>query len=101
MKWQTYRNREAKAQPPRPFSQQEALESIRRVHTELDQAGPWPEHLTAWLQESHAEALQSIRKATKGINRACLDQDATGFEKTLAEYKRAWMESLTLWRTRK
>lgn len=100
MKWQAYRNKEQVAQPPRPFSHPEALESIRRVQAELDQAGPWPENITAWLQDHHPAALRAIRQTTKGINHACLHQDATGLEKALTAYKRAWLEGLTLWRDR-
>lgn len=98
MKWESYRNGEAAAQPPRPFSQQEAFNRISQVQAELDQAGPWPEHLTTWLQGNHPAALQAIRKATKGIDHACINQDTTGLEKELAEYRRAWLAGLSLWR---
>jgi hypothetical protein len=98
MKWQSYRNEGTKAQPPRPFSQQEALDSIRRTQSELDQGGPWPEHLTGWLKENHLAALQAIKRATNGIDHACLNQNVTGLEKALVEYKRAWQEGLNLWR---
>lgn len=100
MKWQSYRNKEPKAQPPRPFNNHEALESIRRIQAELDQAGPWPENITAWLQDHHPAALQAIRQTTKGIDHACLHQDSTGLKKGLAEYKQAWLNGLTLWRSR-
>lgn len=100
MKWQAYRNSEPKAQPPKLFSHQEALESIRRTLAELNESGPWPENLTAWLNFNHKETVQAIKIAEKGIDHAFLSQDAETLEKALAEYKRACVEGLTLWRER-
>jgi hypothetical protein len=100
MKWQSFRNKEPKAQPPRLISQQEAFECIQRVHEELNQAGPWPENLTAWLKDNHKEVLQATRATADDVDQACLNQDVTGLERALAEYKRVWLEGLTLWRNR-
>jgi hypothetical protein len=82
------------------FSHQEALEHIQKVQAELDQAGPWPEHFTEWLQDHHPAALQTIRATTRGIDTACLNQDATGLDKALDEYRAVWMQGLNLWRDR-
>ena len=101
MKWHTYRSEETKAQITQSFSQLGALESIRMAQAGLNQAGPWPENLTAWLKEASPAVLQAIRSVTKGIDHACLNQDATGLARALTEYKRVWLESLTLWRNRK
>ena len=98
MKWQAYRNSEPKAQPPKLFSHQEGLETIRRTLAELNESGPWPGNLTAWLNDNYKETLQAIKKAEKGIDQAYLNQDAETLEKTLADYKRACMGGLTAWR---
>lgn len=100
MKWHAYRNMEPKAQPPRPFNQQEALENIRRVQEELNQSGPWPENLLPWLKADHKGVSLAIRAAADAVDHACLNQDATRLDKALVEYKRACLEGLTLWRQR-
>jgi hypothetical protein len=99
MKWQTYLNKEPKTQPPRFISQREALECIGRTHEELNQAGPWPEFLTAWLEKNHNEAFQAIRRADRKLDYACEKHlDDKELEKALTEYKHAWLEGLTRWK---
>lgn len=92
MTWRQYR------QPTRPFSQQVAFEKIGLTLAELNEAGPWPENLMAWLNDNHKETIQTIKTAEKGIDHAYLNQDAEALEKVLAEYNRACMLGLTVWR---
>jgi hypothetical protein len=98
MKWQAYRNDEATGQSPQPFSQNEARDLIRQTQAELEQSGPWPENLAAWLQENHPADLQAIRVTAKGIDSAWQNQEITGIVRALTEYKSAWIEGLVLWR---
>jgi len=99
MKWKSYIKPDAQpGQPPQTFNHHAALDRIRTVQAELDQAGPWPERLTEWLQENHPAALKAIRDTTKGIDAACLNQDTTELDRSLNEYRAAWLQGLNLWR---
>lgn len=74
--------------------------AIDRAFEELNEAGPWPENLLPWLTIDHKGLSQAIRTANDAVDHACLNQDATGLNKALAEYKRAYLKGLTLWRQR-
>jgi hypothetical protein len=63
MKWHSYRIEGNIKKAPSIVSQHDANESIRKVQDELDQAGPWPEHIKAWLHTDHPSVLQRIRVA--------------------------------------
>lgn len=78
----------------------QTLDRIKKVHAELDQAGPWPEYLLPYLQEFCPKAYRAAKNAERNLDMTVETQDGTGLDKALAEYKRVWLEGLTLWRER-
>lgn len=84
--------------PAKPFDPDRAHDRIRRVQDELNSSGPWPEHLSRWLELYHPAMLQKIRNTTAAVDDAFKNNNDRALDRALDEYRAAWLAGLQLYR---